>query len=104
MSKGLIANVIGMFTKKWHFQVGIPISRDISSSSPLKCSFIQNTKYIKTIHHGAYHKVGQTYKKMYVWAVEQQLSLGNESIEFYLNNPKEVKKELLETMVLIPIV
>ncbi len=104
MAKGKLVVFIGAFTKKWHFQVGIPISKEISSKEPMKYRYIENKKYVKTIHHGPYHKVGDTYRKMYNWAVAQQLSLGSESIEFYLNDPSEVKKESLETMVLIPIV
>ena len=103
MSKGLLTTFIEVFTKKWHFQAGIPVSEEITVSHPLKSGFIKKSQYVKTIHHGAYHKVGKTYKILYSWAVEQQLCLGQESIEFYLNDPREVKKEALETMVLIPV-
>ena len=37
------------------------------------------------------------------WARTQGLSYENESIEFYLNDPKDTKKESLKTMVLIPV-
>ncbi len=110
MSKNLIAKFFEMFTKKWHFQVGIPVSGEINLSEKInlseeiKNSFINKSKYIKAIHCGAYHKVGKTYKEMYLWAIEKKLSLCTESIEFYLNDPGKVKKEELETMILIPII
>ncbi len=103
INKGFLTNLIEVFTKKWHFQSGIPVSKKIKATSPMKSTFLGNAQYVKTIHHGPYHKVGDTYKKMYTWAIGQNLELVDESIEFYLNDPREVKKEELETMVLIPI-
>lgn len=40
---------------------------------------------------------------MYAWSKEQNLSLQGESLEFYLNDPRETDKKDLETQVLIPI-
>lgn len=104
MKKGAFANFIGVFTKKWHFQAGIPTSKKIEGADNLVERQIRNKKYVKTIHCGPYQKVGVTYKKMYTWAKSQNLSLENESIEFYMNDPRDTKKESLETMVLIPVV
>ncbi len=103
MKQGALANFIRMFTKKWHFQVGMPISSKIENKNNLVCRKIEHKKYVKTIHYGPYQKVGVTYKKMYAWAREQKLSFESESIEFYLNDPRNTKKESLETMVLIPV-
>ena len=103
MKKGTFANFISMFTKQWHFQAGMPISKKIEGKDSMVERQIQNKKYIKTIHYGPYQKVGSTYKKMYDWAMTQNLSFENESIELYLNDPKDTKKESLKTMVLIPV-
>jgi effector-binding domain-containing protein len=103
MTKGAIANSIGAFTKKWHFQAGIPTGIQLETSGLMNCRKIGKKSYIKTVHHGPYHKVGQTYKKMYAWAKERDEVLGDESIECYLNDPRETKKSMLETMVLIPV-
>ncbi len=103
MSKSAFANFIEIFTKKWHFQAGIPVSQETADKFPLKYTFLKKTQYIKAIHIGAYQNVGKTYKTMYSLAIEKKLLLDNESIEFYLNDPRKVEKKLLETMVLIPI-
>lgn len=103
MKRGAFANFIGMFTKKWHFQAGMPTSTKIKGANNLVDRNIQKKKYVKTIHYGPYQSVGITYKKMYVWVKAQNLSFENESIEFYLNDPKDTEKNSLETMVLIPI-
>ena len=104
MKIGAFANFIRIFTKQWHFRVDMPTSTKIEGVNNQIYRKIQNKKYIKTIHYGPYQKVGETYKKMYAWAKSQNLSFENESLEFYLNDPKETSKESLETMVLIPVV
>lgn len=103
MSKGFFSNLIDVFTKKWHLQVGIPVSKELSSSNKVSYRFIENKKYIQTYHYGSYQKVSDTYRKMYNWAKEEGITLEGESIEIYTNSPQEVKKEDLETIVLIGI-
>lgn len=103
MKRGAFANFIRMFTKQWHFQAGMPTSTKIGGANNLVGRKIQTKKYVKTIHYGPYQKVGATYQKMYVWAKGKKLSFENESIEFYLNDPRDTEKNSLETMVLIPI-
>ena len=103
VEKSFFANLIEVFTKKWHFYVGIPVPKKVDSNNNLKSNFIKNKKYIQTIHYGAYHKVGDTYKTMYNWSQKENIKLESESIEFYLNDPNIIEKEKLETMILIPI-
>ena len=101
--KGMLANLIDLFTKKWHFLNGFTIPTELEAKDNMKTDLIKLKKYVQTTHFGPYQKVGNTYKNMYVWAKEQNFELVGESIEFYLNDPRETKKELLETLVLIPI-
>ncbi|MEN8192097.1 MAG: GyrI-like domain-containing protein [Bacteroidota bacterium] len=103
MRKGFLANFIEVFTKKWHFKVGFVIPSKVDDFEEMKSDFIPHKRYIQTMHLGAYHKVGNTYKRLYAYAKENSLRLGDISYEFYLNDPKEVKKDELETRVLIPI-
>jgi effector-binding domain-containing protein len=104
MKKGAVANFIRVFTKQWHFRAGMPTSKTVAGANNMICRKIKNKKYAKTIHYGPYEKVGNTYKKMCAWAKSQNLSFENESLEFYLNDPRDTEKESLETMVLIPLV
>nr|NQU89766.1 GyrI-like domain-containing protein [Bacteroidota bacterium] len=103
MSKGMIANLVGMFTKKWHFMTGMPSSVKLEGEYGIKPGFIEGQKYVKAIHKGPYQKVGETYKNMYNWIKQQGLTAAPESIEFYMNDPGKVKKEDIETVVLIPV-
>ncbi|MBU0473767.1 MAG: GyrI-like domain-containing protein [Bacteroidetes bacterium] len=103
MKKGLLADMIDVFTKKWHFTVGFPTQRELEQSGNIKHKFFEKKKYVQTTHMGPYQKVGKTYKSMYIWAKNENLELENISIEFYLNDPKETKKNDLKTLVLIPI-
>ena len=59
--------------------------------------------YLRAMHYGPYQKVSETYRKMWNYANENKLKLENESFEFYLNDPTTVKKENIETEVLIGI-
>ena len=103
MKKGMLADFIDVFTKKWHFVVGFQIPQKIESSENMLHGFIEQKTYIQTTHFGPYHKVGKTYERMYEWGNKENLKLENKSIEFYLNDPRETKKNELETLVLIPI-
>lgn len=104
MKKGMFANIISAFTKKWHFQIGMPTEKKIGGTDNMISKHIKTEKYIKTHHYGPYQKVGGTYKKMCAWAKTKNLTLDKESFEFYLNDPGETKKEDLKTMVLIPVI
>ena len=104
LSHNPIANLLGMFTKKWRFQVGMPTSRELVGEGDIKASVIEKKRYVRALHRGPYKKVGKTYAGMYVWMKKNGLSPGDESIESYLNDPTETGQEDAETLVLIPIV
>ncbi|MGD8780636.1 MAG: GyrI-like domain-containing protein [Ignavibacteria bacterium] len=79
-----------MFTRKWSMLIGFPVKEKLEGG-----------KYVKAMHKGPYQKCGETYKKMISFMKQENLQFKNESIEYYLNDPKTVKKEDLETLVLI---
>ena len=104
LSKGMIDNILSMFIKKWHYFTGFPTQQKLDDADAIKANRIEKRRYVKACHFGPYHKVGSTYRKMFEWAKKQKIVLGNESIEFYRNDPAEVEKEKIETMVLIPVI
>jgi len=59
--------------------------------------------YLRAIHIGPYQKIGDTYRKMIEYSNENNLKVKNESIEFYLNDPKTTQNSNLETELLIPL-
>jgi effector-binding domain-containing protein len=103
IGKGKFSALIDMLTRKWHFQAGMPISRPLPGEGELKAHVLEKRRYCKAVHHGPYQKVGGTYKALYDWVKVQGLSLENEAIEFYLNDPRETDKADLETVILIPV-
>jgi effector-binding domain-containing protein len=62
-------------------------------------------RYVKALHVGSYRKVGDTYTRIREYAADQGLGdFKPYSIEFYLNDPKEVAEQELETEVLVPLI
>lgn len=70
----------------------MPISVKVNNENELVVKRLPKQFYVKTIHQGPYQKVGATYKKMYFGAMSKNIDLLDESIEIYLNDPKETKK------------
>lgn len=104
MKKGALANFIEVFTKKWHFLDGIQSPKKLPDKDDFVSNRFTKKRYLRAMHYGPYQKVSETYKKMWNFAQENNLSLESESIEFYLNDSTTVKKEDIETEVLIPLV
>ena len=104
MNKGALANFIELFTKKWHFFDGVQSTKKLPEKDDFVTKRFTKRKYLRAMHYGPYQKVSDTYRKMWQFALENKLKLENESFEFYLNDPSTVKKEEIETEVLIPII
>lgn len=103
MKRGAIGNMVDAFTKNWHFHVGVPSTKKLGNKDRMISNKISQKKYIGTMHYGPYQKVGNTYKKMWKFAQDNNLKIDNESIEYYLNDPTTVTKDKIETEVLIGI-
>lgn len=103
LNRGKLATLFSLLTKKWHFFAGMPTSILVPVEDDLKSQVIPNQHYVKGIHRGPYQKCGKTYKALYEWAKAQKLSLKNEAIECYVNDPREVAKADIETVILIPL-
>ncbi len=103
MRQSKLAGLFEVFTKQWHYYVGVPVSKSLAGEEDLRSSAIAKARYVRMTHRGAYKDVGRTYQQMCAWIQAQGLSAAEASIEFYLNDPKTTKKEDLETIVLIPV-
>ena len=100
-----IIGFIKMMFKKWQAEAGIATSEQPEDlPAQLIYSEVKSAaNSLQTIHKGPYHKVGDTYNRIIDFAKEQQLTLADESIEIYLNDPAEVKPDELETKVIVPL-
>lgn len=103
VNRGLFANIVAMLFKRWHFFAGLPSSKLLQSSGEFHAQEIKPREYVRALHKGPYKDVGPTYKALYEWAISQGITLKNEALEFYLNDPAEVKPAEIETEIFIPL-
>jgi len=101
--KGLFSLIDMLFFYKWEMEIGVPCPASVMGVGRIKKKQLQSGKYIRVIHEGSYKKVGNTYKKILDYASEKNLKVENYSIEFYLNDPREIQTSQLETEVLVAI-
>lgn len=101
--KGFLPLIQMMFFHKWVMDIGIPCPDSVPAKGEIKKTNLEAGKYIRTIHKGPYMKVGNTYQRILDFAAERHLKLKNYSIEFYLNDPREVSAAELATEVLVPV-
>ena len=98
-----ISAFVKMFTRKWKMVIGFPLANKIEGEKNLLSGKLQGGRYVKSIHRGAYQRVGMTYNKLLQFLLKENLNYKNESMEIYLNDPETTKEEDLETIVLIPL-
>jgi effector-binding domain-containing protein len=103
VNRGPLGNIIAVLFKRWHFFIGMPSSKMLDSSGEFHAQDMKSRKYARALHKGPYKDVGPTYKALYEWASAQDITLKNEAIECYLNDPAEVKPEDIETEIFIPL-
>ncbi|MBL0690882.1 MAG: GyrI-like domain-containing protein [SAR324 cluster bacterium] len=99
--KGIIAMIKMMFFKKWNLQMGITCPDEAKASGKIKKETLSAGKFIRAIHQGPYMKVSETYIKIQAFANKENIALKDYSIEFYLNDPREVAPEDIKTEVLV---
>ena len=104
LKRGMLATFFSLFTKKWHFYVGMPSSFAIPGKGDLRSITHGSQRYVRGVHRGPYQECTRTYKALFSWAQEEGLTLKNEAIECYVNDPREVDKADIETIILIPLV
>ena len=103
LNRGKLSTLLALLTKTWHFFAGMPVSKRLPSEGDLKSQVLESQRYVRAVHKGPYQECGATYKALRDWAVSQGLSLKNVAIECYVNDPREVDKADIETVILIPV-
>ena len=102
--KGFLSAIKLFFFYKWDLNIGITCPESIPPEGPIEKMQIHGGEYLRIIHKGPYQRVGDTYEKVLLYAKTRKIKLDDYSIEFYLNDPREVAPESLETEVLLPII
>jgi len=103
LNRGKVSAFISMFTRKWHFFVGMPTSKLLPTQGLLVSKELASRRYAQAIHRGPYQDSSKTYAALNDWAIANGLQMTNEAFEFYLNDPREVGQEAAETEILIPL-
>jgi len=103
VNRSKLSLLLSLFTKKWHFFVGMVSSKELPGSGDLKGEKKDNQKFVQAIHLGPYQSSSETYKKLFDWSKANKISLKNESYEFYANDPNEVDKKDIKTIIYIPV-
>lgn len=103
LQRGKISTLIATVIKKWHFFAGIPVLKAVQGQGELRTRIIPAQHYVRGVHHGPYQQCAVTYRAMHEWAKTQGLQFKNEAYEFYVNDPREVEKADIETIILIPV-
>ena len=103
LNRGKLATLLSMFTKKWHFYVGMTASTALPGKDNLSPIAHGSKRYARGVHRGPYKDCTETYRTLFNWAQEKGLALHNEAIECYVNDPREVDEADIETIILIPL-
>lgn len=102
--KGAFGQFLNFLTSKQKMRIGMFPSEPVQSEGPAIGAEIAAGRYVSTIHRGAYHKVGDTYRKIVDWAAENDVKLANSSIENYIDDPTEVPMAEVRTRIWIAVV
>lgn len=100
---GFIQMIKMLFFTKLNLEMGIPCPDSAVASGRIEKKKIEAGKFIRTIHHGPYKKLGDTYNKALAFAATENLTLKDYSVEFYLNDPCITPEKELRTELLLPI-
>ena len=100
---GALKQIMEFLFKNQKVAIGWMVEEGTGSDGQAFGTEIPAGRYVATVHRGAYHEVGKTYKRMAEWAQDQGLELGDYSIEHYIDDPTEVEASQVRTQVYIPV-
>ena len=102
-SKGAFGQFLDLLTAKQKMRIGMFSSTLVPSGGPAIGTEITAGRYVTTFHRGAYHKVGDTYRRIFDWAVANDVELANNTIENYVDDPSEMPQAEVRTRIWIPV-
>ncbi len=84
-------------------EMGFPVANKIQEKDEIYSGEISAGKCVAAMHYGPYSEMEPTYEKIMKWINDKGYSMTGVSYEFYLNDPREVPEEKLETQIMIPV-
>jgi effector-binding domain-containing protein len=79
-----LAQFLEFLSGKQKMRIGMFSSRPVESEAPAIGTEIPAGRYVTTIHRGAYHKVGDTYRRVVDWAAAENVELADSTLENYI--------------------
>lgn len=98
--------IIRFFTmpfKKWKVDIGFPVLKNVPGDGEIVSAELPAGKYLEVLHKGPYQTVGKTYQEICVFAEKEHFRLKDFAVESYLNDPKTVKPENLQTRIAVAV-
>ncbi len=101
--QGMLGQIWQLLTHKQKMRIGFPVASQTIGSDNIESTELAAGRYVKAVHTGPYHKVGETYKLIAEWAAGQNITMADNTIENYITDPGEIPADKLETLILIPL-
>lgn len=103
-SKGAFSQFLEVLTGKQEMRSGLFTTERVECEGPAISTEIPAGRYVTAIHRGAYHKVGDTYRRVYDWAVAEGIGLADNTLEHYIDDPTVMPMPEVRTRIWIAVV
>ena len=100
------AGFVGYFNmdmEDLELEIGFPVNQPVEGSGEILFSEIPACKAATTVHHGPYDELSTAYDALNKLIEEQGETASGIAYEFYLNDPREVAPEELQTEIVLPL-
>jgi len=89
---------------KIRYEACISVDDDVAPEGEFGVKRIPGGKYIKLLHKGPYQELENSYRKLYQFVLQNEISLGYKPcFDKYLNSPQSTKPEDLRTEIYLPV-
>ncbi len=97
-------NTLLVAPEQLHYEVGIPITGEISGKGMVQIKKIPGNYVVSTIHEGSYNQMDQIYHALMEHAVKNGYLISGPATEIYINGPFEVSESEIKVEVRFPII
>ena len=97
-------NTLNVDPEELHYEIGIPITRDISEEGRIQIKKIPGNQVVSTIHNGSYNKINHVYHALMEHAVENGYLISGPATEIYIKGTPEVSRNEVSVEVRFPVI
>jgi len=84
-------------------EVCLPVMKEFAADEDYGCHTLAANDVATTVHHGPYEELSSAYHSMHAWIAEHGYQLIDSPREVYLNDPREVSPDQLQTKLEFPV-